>query len=123
MGVEYESHGFIFNTVWHIFPKQSIENVESGGKLDIMQGCTVDGRWYVIAFTDRALAEEFMKRRDDPQLIALEMLSLNVWVDYLEVLYDDGHEYISFDPNEGKRIDLRPIKSVIDELRQDNRNG
>jgi hypothetical protein len=99
---------YILASVWHVVHRDTFE---------VLVGDASDGRSYVPVFSDSDLAERFIGRVHDPDRIPLEFQSPVKWLEFLEALRKEGHEYIAIDPDPGKRLRIATIENVIESVR------
>src|SRR5260370_37419129 len=106
------------NGIWHIIDRNSVGDPERVMR-SLVVGKASGDRWYVVAFTDSDLAEQFIKRSNLPDAVPLPFLNQQAWLDFLEKLPERAYEYIGFDPEpNGKFADFGTIVDLISRIRE-----
>lgn len=112
--LDYDPERFsIVNPVWHVVDRKSIPD----GPPLFATGEGSDGRQYVVAFTDIDLAQRFIERMGHPDAVAIPMPKPSNWIDILENLTGQGHEYVAIDPEPGRRLRIYSIPELIEHVR------
>jgi hypothetical protein len=108
---------YVLGPVWYIVhrhaltlePRQTIEG--------LVVGTTPKGTGFVPLFTDKDLADRFVKTQGGSELIPVRIMSPEDFLVILEQFKEQGHTHIGYDPGT-TRVRLISIDNAIRDLRR-----
>jgi hypothetical protein len=107
------------NGIWHVVDGNKLDSGPNELMASVATGTTKSGKTFVVAFTDKDLAERFVKMLGKQNLVLFPFPNEQLWLNFLEDLPGAGYEYVAFDPGEdGRFADFGTIAALIDRVRE-----